>query len=186
MKKRGFTLVELISVIAVLAVVLGVAVVMFGQLFDFQRDNDEYTQGIRSVNRLAADFRTDVRTYGMPDILSEGETLLRWTTESETVEYTLQSGGFPEQQNVIRTVREENKQTRYETYRLPERTALHFTEGQGENAGVAALSLWIAPPGTEIPKLDELNPFDRTVPQSLERHVNPKYAGNWRTIVVRY
>ena len=186
MKKRGFTLVELIAVIAVLAVVLGFTVVMFAQLFDFQQNNSEYSDGVRVADRLVADFRNDVRTYGKPEILSEGDVLLRWTTETETIEYASEAGEFPGQLNVVRTVRQEGRQNHNETYRLPERSAVRFVDGKDNDAGLVALSLWITPKGTETPNLDELNPFDRTIPQSLEQRIDPKYAGNWRTIIVRY
>jgi len=63
---------------------------------------------------------------------------------------------------------------------------LHFVDGQDEDAGLMALSLWTAPPGSEIPNLGEFNPFDRTIPKTLETHIDPKYAGLWRTIIVRY
>ena len=186
MKRHGFTLIELIAVVAVLAVVLGFTVVMFAQLFDFQQNNSEYSDGIRATDRLVADFRNDVRTYGKPEILSKGSALLRWETSTETIEYTSESGEFPGQQNIVRTVRQGEQQSGYEKYRLPERSALRFVEGKDNDAGLVALSLWITPKGTETPSLDELNPFDRTIPQSLELRIDPKYAGNWRTIIVRY
>jgi len=68
---------------------------------------------------------------------------------------------------------------------------VRFAEGTGNDAGLIALSLWTAPQGTTVlnhtvPNLTELNPFDRTVPQTLEQQIDPKYAGNWRTIIVRY
>jgi len=83
-------------------------------------------------------------------------------------------------------VQQEGQRNHYEIYRLPDRTTLRFSDGTGNDAGLMALSLWIAPRGTEIPNLDELNPFDRTIPHSLERQIAPQYAGNWRTIIVRY
>ena len=186
MKKRGFTLIELVAVIAVMAVVLGFAVVMLAQLFDFQRENDEYAEGMRSADRFAVEFRNDVHTYGKPEILSDGTVLLRFKTERETIEYTTEPGAFPDQRIIVRTVQTGEEQPQFETYRLPDRTALHFADGRDADAGLFALSLWTAPKGTVPPKLDELNPFDRTFPKSMERQIDPKYAGNWRTIVVRY
>jgi len=185
MKKRGFTLIELIGVIALLAVVLGTTVVLLAQLFDYQQKQDEYALGIRATNRLVADFRNDVRAYGKPEILSEGDVLLRWTTETETIEYASEPGEFPGQLNVRRAVRQEER-NRYEIYRLPERTAIRFVDGRNDDAGLVALSLWTVPQGTEMPNLAELNPFDRTLPESLEQRINPKTAANWRTIIVRH
>jgi len=186
MKKQGFTLIELIAVMAAMSIVVGVTVLLIAQVLDFQRDNGEYSDGIRAADRFVAVFRSDVHTYGKPEILSKGETLLRWTTESEMVDYTIQPGGFPDQQSIVRTVYKDGEQIHYETYHLPDRTALRFADGKDSDAGLFALSLWTAPKGTELPEIDELNPFDRTIPKLLEQRIDPKYAGTWRTIVVRY
>ena len=186
MKKTGFTLIELIAVMAVMAVVLGFAVVLLVKLLDFQRNNDEYSNGVLALDRFVTDFRSDVQTYGKPELLSEGDTLLRWHTEMNIIFYTAEPGGFSDQKTIVRSVYKDGTKIDTETYRLPERTALHFADGEGTDVGLIALSLWTAPQGTEVPKLAELNPFDRTIPKSLEQRVDPKYAGNWRTIVVRY
>lgn len=186
MKRRGFTLIELIAVMAALSVVMGVSVVLLIQVLGFQRDNGEYSDGQRTVDRLVADFRNDVHTYGQPELLTDGPVLLRWKTELGTVEYTLEPGEFPSQQNIVRSVQKEG-QPNLERYRLPERTTLHFAEGKDSDAGLIALSLWTTPQGTRIPKLAELNPFDRTLPKSFEQErIDPKYAGHWRTIIARY
>jgi len=185
MRRPGYTLIELITVMAVMAVVMGVSVVMLVQLFDFQQNTGEYADCTRAVDRLVIDFREDVRTYGKPEVLTDGDTWLRWTTETTTIEYTAQPGKFPDQRHVVRTVQKEGKNY-YETYRLPDRSALHFADGKDDDAGLVALSLWIAPQGTEPPNIEELNPFDRTMPKVLEERMNPKYAGHWRTIIVRY
>ena len=185
MKRPGYTLVELITVMAVLSVIMGVTAVMLVQLFEFQQNTGEHADKVRSADRFVVIFRSDVHTYGKPDILSEGNVLLRWTTETETIEYTAQPGEFPDQLNIVRTVQNEEG-NRNETYRLPDRTTLRFAEGKDADAGLIALSLWSTPQGTKMPNLDELNPFDRTMPKTLEDQINPKYAGNWRTIVVRY
>jgi prepilin-type N-terminal cleavage/methylation domain-containing protein len=186
MKRHGFTLVELIAVMAALAAVMGASVVLLVQLFDFQRDYEEHLTGMSATARLAAIFRHDVHTYGKPEILSDDNLLLRWATETETIDYTLKPGDLPDQQIIIRTVRQEGQPNRYETYRLPDRTTLHLTDGKGDHAGLVALSLWTAPLGTATPNHDDLNPFDRILQKSLEQRIDPKYAANWRTIIARY
>ena len=193
MKKHGYTLIELIVVMATLSVIMGIAVVLLARLIGFQQNYSGYVEGTRAADRFVADFRSDVRTYGKPEILTDGGgTLLRWATETETIEYTTQPGKFPEELHVVRTVQKEGQQHHYETYRLPDRAALHFADGVGNNAGLIALSLWIAPQGTETPNLERLDPFDRTVRNSSEqqvafKHPNPlKYASHWRTIIARY
>jgi prepilin-type N-terminal cleavage/methylation domain-containing protein len=186
MKRQGFTLTELVAVITAVTVVMGITVMLFAQLFDFQRNNSEYAERSRNVDRFIANFRNDVRAYGKPEILSESSVLLRWKTEAEIIEYVSESGEFPDQQNIIRTVRQEGKQNRYETYQLPDRTALRFVDGKDNDAGLVALSLWVAQRRSEIPNLDELNPFDRTVSESREPRIDPEKADNWRTIIARY
>ena len=190
MKRPGYTLIELITVMAVMSAVVGVSAVLLVQLFDFQQRNGEYAEKMRAGDRFVAMFRGDVHTYGKPDILSEGDVLLRWTTETETIEYTAQPGEFPDQLSIVRTVQKEGGNHR-ETYHLPDRTTLRFAEGKDGDAGLVALSLWTSPQGTTLPNLaapnpGELNPFDRTVSKTIEQQIDPKYAGNWRTIVVRY
>ena len=185
MKRDGFTLIELITVMAAVSVVMGVTAVMLVKLFDYQQNHGEYSDQRRAVDRFVAGFRNDVRTYGKPEIVTDGITLLRWTTETETIEYTAQPSEFPDQLNIVRTVqKEEGKHN--ETYRLPDRTMLRFAEGKDADAGLIALSLWTAPQGTGTLNHAELNPFDRTIPKTLEDQMNPKYAGNWRTIIARY
>jgi prepilin-type N-terminal cleavage/methylation domain-containing protein len=186
MRKHGFTLVEMIVVMAAMAVVLGTTTVLLVQLFDFQRNNDEYSYRSRSVDRLVAAFRDDVHANGQPEILTEGKTLLRWKTESETVEYAVEPGDFPDQQAVVRTVQKDGQQNRSETYLLPDRTTVWCVDGKDANVGLVALSLWTTPQRIEMPKMDELNPFDRSLPKNVDDRIDPKYAGNWRTIIARY
>ena len=191
MRRTGYTLIELITVMAVLSVIMGVTAVMLVQLFDFQQNTGEHADKVRAADCFVAVFRSDVHTYGKPDIFSEGNVLLRWTTETETIEYTAQTGEFPDQRNIVRTVRKEEQTHRAESYRLPDRTMVRFVDGTGNDAGLVALSLWTAPQGTPVPhhavpNLDALNPFDRTIPKNLEEQIDPKYAGNWRTIIARY
>ena len=182
MRKPGFTLTEMLAVIAALFVVMSISVVMLIQVLDFQRTNNRYSEGIRVADRFVADFRNDVRVYGKPEIPTDGTALLRWNTGTATIDYITEPGAFPDQQTIVRTVRKEDRQF-VETYRLPDRTALWFVEGKDADAGLVALSLWTTPPGTETPNPNDLNPFDRTLPKSP---VDPKYAGNWRTIIARY
>ena len=183
MKKLGFTLVELLAVMVTMVVVMGVSGALLVQAFGFQRQNNQYSDGIRAADRFVVAFRNDVHAYGKPEIPTEGETLLHWKTETETIDYTAEPGLFPDQQTIIRTVRKGGKKVGGESYRLPDRMTLRFAIGKDDNVGLVALSLWTTSIATETPNLDELNPFDRTMPKF---HVNSKYAGNWRTIIARY
>ena len=182
MRRHGFTLTELVVVMAVLFAVMGVSVVMLMQAFDFQQSNDQHAEGMRSIDRLVLDFRNDIHTYGKPEIPTDSSTLFQWKTETATVEYVVAPGTFPDQRIVVRTLQEDEQLFR-ETYRLPDRTTVWGVSGTETEAGLVALSLWTAPPGTEAPLPETLNPFDRTMPKL---QVDPKYAGNWRTIIAKY
>jgi type II secretory pathway pseudopilin PulG len=182
MRKSGFTLVELIAVMATLFAVMGVSVVLLVKAFDFQQTNTEYADGVRVADRLIAEFRNDVHVYGKPEIPNDGKTLIRWMSDTVTLEYAMEPGIFPDQQSVVRSLQKDG-QTFRETYHLPEKTTVWCVMGKDGNDGLVALSLWTTPQGTELPPLDTLNPFDRTMPESK---IDPKYAGNWRTIIARY
>ena len=180
--KKGFTLIELLAVMVAMFTVMGISVALLIQTFDFRRNYDEYSDGVRAVDRFVADFRNDVHVCGKPEIPG-GDTLLRWNSATETVDYVTESDLFPDRQTIVRTVRKDGKKIRGEVYRLPRRMTLWFTDGKNADAGLVALSLWTTPPGTEPPQPDETNPFDRTL--STQRTVS-RYAGNWRTIIARY
>lgn len=185
MKRPGYTLIEVITVMAVMSAVVGVSGVLLVQLFDFQLNNSEYADKMRAVARFTAVFRDDVHAYGKPEILTDDNTLLRWKTEAETIEYTVQPSEFSDQLTIVRSA-QKGETCRRETYRFPDRTSLRFADGTEGDTGLIALSLWITPLGIEMPNLNELNPFDRSIPKILEQRIDPKYAGNWRTIVARY
>lgn len=180
--KKGYTLIELLAVMVAMFTIMGVSVVLMVQVFDFRQTNNRYSDGVRATDRFVAEFRDDVHTYGKPEIPAEGDTLLRFRTETATVDYVTEPGVFPNQQTIIRTEQKDGRELK-ETYRLPDRTTLWFVNGKDADAGLVALSLWTAPPETEMPKPDDLNPFDRI---SNVVSVDSKYAGNWRTIIVRY
>jgi type II secretory pathway pseudopilin PulG len=185
--RKSFTLIELIAVMAVMFTVMGISVVILIQAFDFQQTNNEHAEGVRAVNRLLNDFREDVHSFGKPMIPTEGEILIQWKTETAEVCYTRAPSSIsPNQQAVVRWLSKDG-QSLTETYRLPDRTTVWCVDGETTHAGLVALSLWTTPPGTETPKLETLNPFDRTMPSStVNPTVNSKYAGNWRTIAARY
>jgi len=180
--KKGFSLLELLVVMAAMFTIMGVSGALLVQAFGFQRSSGQYSDGMRAVDRFVADFRRDIHVYGQPEIPPDSDTLLRWNTGTETVVYTTQPGLFPDQQTIVRTVRKDDRRS-VETYRLPDRMALWFENGKDADAGLVALSLWTTPQGGEAPNPDSLNPFDRTMPQFLG---SLKGIGNWRTIIARY
>ena len=182
MRKSGFTLVELLAVMAAMFAIMGVSVVMLIQVFNLQYKNSKYSDEVRTLNRLVVDFRNDVHAYGKPEIPNEGNVLLRWKTESVSLEYVMEPGMFPDQKVIVRTLHEEGKKFS-ESYRFPDQTIIWCTSGEESDAGLVALSLWTISLGTEMPPPETLNPFDRTL---SETKIEPRYAGNWRTIVARH
>ena len=182
MRKSGFTLVELLAVMVSLFAVMGVSVVLLVQAIHFQKKNSAEAEGMRVFDRLAVDFRSDVHAFGKPEIPDDG-ALIQWKTDTETLRYVLEPGRFPEQQVIVRTL-EKDGQKQIESYRLPERTAVWCVDGKATDANLAALSLWTVPPGTEMPPLDTINPFDRTIQKGSQ--ADSQHAGYWRTIIARY
>jgi len=179
MKKPGFTLIELLAIMVAMFTIMGVSVALLVQAFGFQRTTSQYSDGIRAVDRFVADFRNDVHVYGKPEIPADGDTLLRWNTGTETVDYVTQPGLFPDRQTIVRIMHKDALRS-VETYRLPNRMTLWFENGKDANAGLVALSLWTTPQSGETPRPSDLNPFTRTLPG------DSKNTGNWRTIIARY
>lgn len=185
---RGFTLVELIAVIGCLSVIMGVAVVLLFQMFDMQRRNEERSVEIRSTNRFVVVFREDVHRLGKPEIkansIDQEKVLLSWQSDDSIVQYELQDGDFPGQKFVRRIEKTDEKVRKIDDYRLPDQSVLRFYDGKDDHADLVALSLWRQTPGMNVPKADEMNPFNRTLPAvSLDETV---HVGIWRTVLARF
>jgi len=183
MQKAGFTLTELLAVMTALFAVMGISVVLLVQTLDFQHGNSVFSDRICAADRLVADFRNDIHAYGQPEIPADG-ALLRWKTETITLDYVIEPGKLPDQSIVVRTLQKDGQKF-CETYRLPDKTTVWCVDGKETDTGLVALSLWtMLAPGMEMPPLETLNPFDRTFQEKSQ--VNLRYAGNWRTIIARY
>ena len=187
MKRRyGFTLVELLVVMAILSVVMGVSVTLMFMMFDFQQRYTEQSGQIQSTNRFIEQFRADARLHYAPLIASDDETILQWNAGNNKITYAPVPGEFPEKRDVVRRVWQGDKLTGTEIYHLPDDATLRFVLGQDANAGLLALSLWEQPPhGNAIPP-EKLDPLTRTVVDLSPESPDPNFAGNWRTIIVRF
>lgn len=187
---RGFTLVELIAVMGCLSVIMGVAIVLLFQMFDMQVRTEERSIEIRRVNRFIDVFRKDVHELGRPEIVTESveteEVLLRWESETATVEYEWKTGEFPGQRFVRRTENMGESIRQTEDYRLPDHSVLQFVEGKDRYAGLVALSLWRQTPGSDIPMADETNPFEKTVLNASSEQDETAYIGMWRTVLAHF
>ena len=182
--KRAFTLIELTVVMGCLSLIFGVAMVLFFKAFDFQLQYAEQLVLARSTGRFVEQFRSDARTYSRPDYRPEENVPLRWNDGDRLVEYELAAGLFPEKRNVIRREKQGATVLRTETFALPDDSRLQFVEGKGAFAGFLAMSLWTDLPGVGDVNLDELDPFSRTIPESLKNRLDPCHAGNWRTVLI--
>ncbi len=183
--KRGYTLVELIAVMGCLSVIFGIAMMLFFNAFDFQLRYEEQSLQVRSTDRLVEQFQDDTRSFGKPVCMPTENVLLRWTAGDRTIEYVLTPGAFPEKKNVVRYVKQGETTVQTETFALPDDSHVAFVQGQGEFADFLAMSLWTDVPNQPQVRLDALDPFRRTVPESLEKRLDPRFAGNWRTVLVQ-
>jgi len=183
--KRAFTLTELIVVMACLSVIFAAAMALFFTAFDFQLRYAEQTAAALSTDRLVEQFRKDARRLGQAVCEPTETVLLRWTDGDRQVEYELAPGPFPEKKIVIRNEKQGAIVLSTEKFTQPDDSRLKFVKGEGEFAGFLALSLWSDPLGIRDVNTDELDPFRRTVGESLKNRLDPGYAGNWRTVLVK-
>ena len=186
-KSQGFTLVELLVVLAILSTVMGISVTLMFTMFDFQQRYAEQSEQLRSTNRFIEQFRNDARLYHFASIEPDRVTIEQYTYGNmpSKITYSLVDGKFPEKRDIIRRVWQNDTLTGTETYHLPDYAQLQFVEGTGDHAGQIALSLWEQPPGSNIYTPDELNPFTRTLSNPQPDSPNPGDAIHWRTVIVR-
>jgi type II secretory pathway pseudopilin PulG len=184
-RKQGFTLVELIVVMAGVSTVMGVSVVLLFMMFDFQQRYAEQSTQIKRTNRFIEQFREDARGQNTPLVNPGDDVLLQWSGGGRKITYSLVPGEFPEKKSVMRQVWRDEEIESKETYLLPDHTVLGFDIGKDENTGLIALSLWEQRPHTPAPEPAQLDPFSRALPESLRREIDPKFAGNWHTAIAR-
>lgn len=195
---RAFTLIELVAVMACMVIVGSIAMVFLFQAFDFQQRNEEHVLTRDGASRLLADFRKDVHRYGKPGISQtvpgtpeKDRLLLQWNDGDTLVVYLWEDGEFPGRRRICREVRRDGEITIFEGYILPDNAVLWCVEGRDAHAGLVALSLWVPPVGLPDSALtaddvEKIDPLTRTFPENLTREIDPVYAANWRTAVVRY
>ena len=184
-RRKAFTLVELLVVMAILSTVMGMSVTLMFSMFDFQQRYAEQSEQIRSTNRFVDQFRTDARLRYTLQLEPDDETLLQWDDGDRIITYSLTPGKFPEKRDIVRRVMQGDKLIGTEVYHLPDYAAVQCVMGQDANAGLLALSLWEQPPGANVFTSEELDPFTRSLRNPQPDSPNPVDAMYWRTVIVR-
>lgn len=145
MTRRGYTLMEMLVVIALGTVLLGVAVGVLHLLMRTQHSGRESVYQTETVARLAEQFRSDARAALRP-IAAEGEPKDRWRfalAADRTVTYRLRPGEIERREQIAA------KQVRQESYTLPRNYLAEITVRT--DATPAMASLVLAPSGLASP-----------------------------------
>ena len=186
-KSQGFTLVELLVVLAILSTVMGISVTLMFTMFDFQQRFAEQSEQLRSTNRFVEHFQRDARLNYAVLIDPNAETILQWNDSEgqNKITYSLVQGKFPEKRDIVRREWQGDTLAATEVYHLPDYAELRFVEGTDDHANQIALSLWEQPPNANVFTPDELDPFTRTLRDAQPDSPNPGDAVHWRTVIVR-
>jgi type II secretory pathway pseudopilin PulG len=186
-KYSGFTLIETIIVFAAETFVIGLGV---GVLFMVTETRIKEYRGdsVRSsLSRLSEQFRTDLHTATTSQ-LENNSLRLTFPNEEELV-YSIEHAEFPEQSILRRNKIHGDKKIATETFTLPDHSVAWFVFDK--DAGLIALNIWTQPVDRRgqilvtIPKKEDLNPFTREITGKDKIGIDPRYAGNWRTIIVK-
>jgi len=126
MKRRGYTLVELVVVISLLSILTGVAAVLLTSVLSHigrQRSDD---QAAVVVRRLAADFRRDAHAAlaaRVEDLPANPAGKLTFTSaDGDAITYSAVTGG------VERIAMTDQKTAHRELYRLPRAQDVRFAQ----------------------------------------------------------
>ena len=110
-RRGGWTLVELLCVISVLASMMGVVAMFLGSTYKFNRDTQIQLQLHATVNRLARQFRDDARKS--ISMAAEGHRVMLTLPHDRLVSYHAEDG------NVVRTELELGRQLTRDGHWLP-------------------------------------------------------------------
>jgi prepilin-type N-terminal cleavage/methylation domain-containing protein len=152
MKRRGYSLIEMIVVLTVGATMLGIAVTMLGALMQAERNGRAHIGQNATLNRLADQFRRDVRG-------AKGKLAVEKNDAGETAwRLDLAAGRsvwyVADPDEIVREERTGHTILQQKSYSLPENYVA--TIAASDSAGLSIISLTIAPteassrPGHEI------------------------------------
>ncbi len=126
MKRRGYTLVELVIVISLLSMLTGVAVMLLTSVISHVGRQRDDNQAAVVVRRLAADFRRDAHAATAAHVedlpANAAEKLTLTSADGATVTYAAVSGG------VERIAMTDQKTAQRELYRLPRAQDVRFAQ----------------------------------------------------------
>ncbi len=189
-RRCGFTLIETALVISLEILVVGMAVSLLMLVSDV-RIREKQTEAARlALPRLADAFRQDVQTA--EEINLDRQTLTLTQPDGQICMYSIQNEAEDGPKCLFTQQKDEQIIAR-ENYALPKHAVAWFQQGEGEFAGIIALSVWTAPtnPKESLPdgqllheKMDTsgLNPFTRQ-DGTLDGVIDPRNMGNWLTVL---
>ncbi|MDR2440665.1 MAG: hypothetical protein LBE12_14985 [Planctomycetaceae bacterium] len=184
-KHSGFTLIEAVLVFWAETLVIGLGV---GVLFLVTETRIKESRGDSArlaASRLSEQFRSDLHAATQTTL--ENNSLRLTFSTGEEVVYSPEQAEFPKQPVLQRRKIQNDDKIATETYTLPDHSVAWFV--QDKNTGLVALNIWTQPVDRRdqillpMPKKEDLNPFTREITGQDTIGIDPRYAGNWRTII---
>jgi type II secretory pathway component PulJ len=148
MKRKAFTLVEMVAVIAVSSAIMGVGIVMLAALLKNESSSRKHLEFCKNMNRLDEQFRADVHAAASASRTEGGALQLQLPAPNKTlIRYSCESQEITREEIEL----EDNKTLRRESYALPEEVTSSME--QKSEGTKTSLILRVEPkptPGTKI------------------------------------
>ncbi|MDR0337011.1 MAG: hypothetical protein LBI18_07970 [Planctomycetaceae bacterium] len=184
-KFSGFTLIEMVFVFAAETFVIGLGVGVLFMVTEMRVKENHSDSARLSASRISEQFRNDL--HSAASVTLENDSLRLPFPDGQEIVYSIEPAEFPKQPALFRNKMSGDKKIATETYTLPSHSVAWFV--QDEDAGLVALSIWTQPVDrrdqilVQIPKKENLNPFTREIISQDNIGFDPRYVGNWRTII---
>ncbi|MDR0610903.1 MAG: hypothetical protein LBG58_12385 [Planctomycetaceae bacterium] len=184
-KYSGFTLIETVLAFAAETFVIGLGVGVLFMVTEMRIKEYRGSYLCSSYSRLSEQFRTDLHAATTSQL--ENNSLRLTFPNDEELVYSIEQAEFPEQPVLRRNKMYANKKIATETYILPDHSVAWFVSDK--DAGLIALNIWTQPVDRRsqilvtMPKKEDFNPFTREIAGQDKIGIDPRYAGNWRTII---
>jgi prepilin-type N-terminal cleavage/methylation domain-containing protein len=125
--RSGWTLIEMLVTIAVIATITGVAVKTLAAMLRSERNGVEHVARLATISRLARQFRADIHKASAIEISTDTPSkplLLVTVNETQQIQYETKPAGL------LRTERRANQQPSIELWRLA-KTRFQCVESNG-------------------------------------------------------